>query len=486
MGIVRRNSIWLSIIQYLGILLGYINTVILFPNFLDTDQFGLTRILLSVTIVISQFSQLGTPSMIIKYFPYLHRRVLYFGFLICASGLTLMLSLIWVFKPEITSWYIENSSLFVEYFYLLVPFSIAMVFYNLFDAYLKALFKTIISASLPFIFLRILWMILILMYAQGIFDFDTFIIAYTLSYALIALITLIYIGILGEFPDDFTITSSDKNFLREIRNFNSFNILSGLSAHLINKVDGLMLGSLESLKSVSIYAIAAAMASVIRVPASSIARTAPSLIAQAFKSDDRKSIADLYRKSSINQLILSSGVFLLIAINYTLLLHFIPEEYADSFLIFIMLGLAQVIDTGVGINGYIMVNSKYYRVDAILSVLLLVITVGLNFIFIPLYGTLGAAMATTISILVYNIARFSFLKVKMNLNPFSGQTLEIILIMVLAGSICFFIPFSENIWISSIVKSTLFLILTGPVIYWRRYSPELSELLDLILARFRR
>ncbi|MCA6075223.1 lipopolysaccharide biosynthesis protein [Fulvivirga sedimenti] len=486
MGIVRRNSIWLSIIQYLGILLGYVNTVILFPNILDSDQFGLTRILLSVTIVISQFSQLGTPSMIVKYFPYLHRKVLYYGFLICAGGLTLVLSLIWIFKPEITSWYIENSSLFVEYFYLLVPFSIAMVFYNLFDAYLKALFKNVLSASLPFIFLRILWMILILLYAKGEFDFETFIIAYTVSYALIALITLIYIGILGELPTELTIAPGDRTFLKEIRKFNSFNVLSGLSAHMINKVDGLMLGSLESLSSVSIYAIAAAMASVIRVPASSIARTAPSLIAHAFKDNDHRTISELYRKSSINQLILSSGVFLLITLNYSLLLYYIPEEYADSFLIFIMLGLAQVIDTGVGINGYIMVNSKYYKVDAILSVLLLVITVGLNFVFIPLYGTLGAAMATTMAILAYNIARFSFLKIKMDLNPFTGKTMEIVLIMIAAGIICYFLPLPENLWVASILKSSLFLILTAPVIYWKRYSPELSELVDLILDRFRR
>ncbi len=485
MGIVRRNSIFFTVIQYAGIILGYINTIILFPNFLDTDQYGLTRILLSVTIVISQFGQLGTPSMVVRYYPYLHKKVLYYGFLICSAGLTAVLSILWIFKTPITNWYIENSALFVEYFYLLVPFAIAMVFYNLFDAYLKALYKNVVSATMPFIILRIIWMVLILMYSQGQFDFHTFILSYALSYAVITLVTLIYIALLNELPDDFHVHEADKTYLKQIRDFNSFNILSGLSSHLINKVDQLMLGSLIGLPAVSIYAIAAAMVSVIRVPASAIARTAPSLVAEAFKRNDIRSIADLYKKSSINQMILSGTVFCLILLNYDLLLVFIPDEYGESFLIFLFLGLSQVIDTGAGINGFIMVNSKYYRVDALFSIGLLVVTIVLNLVFIPLFGIIGAAFATALSILVYNITRLLFLRIKMGLSPFTGASMPIFLLLTLTTATLYLVPLTGNTWWDAILRSVLFLLLTGPVIYFKRYSPELSELLDIILRRIR-
>jgi len=485
-GIVRRNSIFFTIIQYAGIILGYINTVILFPTILDADQFGLTRILLSVTIVVSQFAQLGTPLMVVKYYPYLKNRILYYGFLICSGGLVLVLSALLLFREPIVAWFIERSALFVEYFYLIIPFAIAMVFYNLFDAYLKALYKNVISATMPFIILRIMWMILILLYSQDYFDFNTFIIAYALSYASIALVTLIYIALLGALPQRLEMPAEDRPYLRQIRDFNSFNILSGLSAHLISKVDLLMLGSLVGLPAVGIYAIAAAMASVIRVPASAIARTAPSLVAEAFKRNDIVTIGDLYRKSSINQLILSGTVFSLILLNYELLLLFLDEEYGASLLIFFLLGLSQVIDTGVGINGYIMVNSRFYRIDALFSIGLLIITVVMNLIFIPRFGIMGAALATALSILIYNITRYVFLRIKMGLDPFNYATLQVFLLILISALIVYFIPHTQHVWVDSIIRTLLFLLLVGPAIYKRKYSPELSELVDLMIAKFRR
>ena len=247
-----------------------------------------------------------------------------------------------------------------------------------------------------------------------------------------------------------------------------------------------MLGSLIGLPAVSIYAIAAAMVSVIRVPASAIARTAPSLVSEAFKRSDISTIGNLYRKSSINQLILSGTMFCLILINYDLLLVFLPDEYSASFLIFLFLGLSQVIDTGVGINGYIMVNSKYYRVDALFSIGLLIVAIVLNLIFIPVFGIIGAAFATALSIFVYNVARFIFLKAKMGLSPFTRDSLYIFMLLTLSAVVAYFVPLTGNIWVNSIIRSGLFLILTGPVIYLKKYSPELSELVDIILKRLGR
>ncbi len=486
MGVIRRNSIRTSLIQYIGVFLGYANLVILYPHFLEPDQFGLTRILLSVTIVISQFSQFGTPSMIIRFFPKLQRRTFTIGIWVCTVGLLVTLSLFYLFRNPVANYYIKESSLFVDYFYLLIPFSIAMVFYNLFDAYLKAFYKNVLSASMPFIVLRILWMALILIYATGSLDFDAFIILYALSYSLIMVITLIYIMWMRLLPGSLTLNESDRSYYAEISRFNTFNILSGLSAFLINKVDVLMLGGMMGLEEVGVYSIAAALAAVIRIPATSIARTAPSVIAESFHRNDIDTIASLYRKSAITQFILSAGAFLLIFLNYDLLLVFLSEEYAASLMIFLFLGLAQVVDTGLGVNGYIMVNSIYYRVDAFLSVLLLILTVGTNKIFIPVFGVMGAALATFLSIVVYNLIRLIYLKVRLRIQPFTMDNFRALLLFVVAGLIAWFIPFVYSVWLTSFLKSAVFLSIAVPGIYHARFSPELNELLESGLKRFRK
>ena len=55
MGIVKRNSITITILSYLGIVVGYVNKILLFPNFLSEEQVGLANILVSMAVMYAQF-----------------------------------------------------------------------------------------------------------------------------------------------------------------------------------------------------------------------------------------------------------------------------------------------------------------------------------------------------------------------------------------------------------------------------------------------
>ena len=47
MGIVVRQSTRNAVVSYLGVGLGFLNVVVLYPRLLSDDQFGLTRLLIS-------------------------------------------------------------------------------------------------------------------------------------------------------------------------------------------------------------------------------------------------------------------------------------------------------------------------------------------------------------------------------------------------------------------------------------------------------
>ena len=49
MGIVKRDSIAITILSYIGVVVGYVNKILLFPNFLSEEQVGLTSICLLYT-----------------------------------------------------------------------------------------------------------------------------------------------------------------------------------------------------------------------------------------------------------------------------------------------------------------------------------------------------------------------------------------------------------------------------------------------------
>ena len=59
MGIVQRNSITITILSYLGILIGYVNKILLLTNFLTEEQVGLVNILTGLAVLYAQFSALG-------------------------------------------------------------------------------------------------------------------------------------------------------------------------------------------------------------------------------------------------------------------------------------------------------------------------------------------------------------------------------------------------------------------------------------------
>ena len=87
-----------------------------------------------------------------------------------------------------------------------------------------------------------------------------------------------------------------------------------------------------------------------------------------------------------------------------------------------------------------------------------------NLIFIPIYGINGAAIASLISIIVYNTIRFFLVKIKLDIQPFSINTIKIIAILSVsyfAGHINIFnTEYSLlNIIIRSIQIMTPFIIL---------------------------
>jgi O-antigen/teichoic acid export membrane protein len=87
-----------------------------------------------------------------------------------------------------------------------------------------------------------------------------------------------------------------------------------------------------------------------------------------------------------------------------------------------MIGLSKYFDLILG-NNAIIFNTKYYRAVLFFRCYFVFLTVGLNMIFIPIYGILGSAFATLLSITLYSLAKLMFVVKRLHLFPFTKQTL---------------------------------------------------------------
>ena len=70
MGFIQKDALRTLIISYVGLILGYVNKGVLFVLILSTEQIGLVNLILSVGILFSQLTNLGTINSISKFLPF--------------------------------------------------------------------------------------------------------------------------------------------------------------------------------------------------------------------------------------------------------------------------------------------------------------------------------------------------------------------------------------------------------------------------------
>jgi hypothetical protein len=107
-------------------------------------------------------------------------------------------------------------------------------------------------------------------------------------------------------------------------------------------------------------------------------------------------------------------------------------------------------------------------------------------IFIPLFGIIGSAFATLLSITCYSLAKLLFVVKRMHLYPFTKQTLHSIGITFVVFLLFYFWKFPLNPIIAIGLKSILVTIVYVFINYKFVVSPEINKTLDSVLLKIKR
>ena len=172
-----------------------------------------------------------------------------------------------------------------------------------------------------------------------------------------------------------------------------------------------------------IFSLAHNIASLIQAPQRGIISASISHLSRAWKDKDFEKIRSIYQRSSINQLIFSCGIFVLIWMNFldgVKNFHLQPA-YGQAMPVFFYLGLWRIVDMGTGVNSQIIGTSTLWRFEFMTGMILLAITLPLNYLLAKKLGVVGPAIATLISYTIYNMIRYVFLLKKFGLQPFNYQ-----------------------------------------------------------------
>lgn len=471
MGVIKRQGILNTLVSYAGIGIGFINATLLFPNFLSPEELGLTRIFVQATMMLVQFSTLGLHQSIVRFFPFYRNTELNNNkFLWLFSGLALLgisgsILLLVIGKPLAIHIYAEKSPLFVSYFYWLIPLGIAYHFFNVFQAWSKAVYRTVLPNFMQGLVLRLFHTAAILLLYLDVVDFFGFMMLFIGSFGavwLIMMAILAYNGELRYFPRLGNIKIKSPKFFLKVGIYAMF---SGVTNTLTLTFDSLMLGALIGLDDVGIYTTAVYFTSLMMVSAKSFYRVTAPVVADYWKEHKRVGIERLYKNVSLINTVLGGFLFVLILANLDDLFSFMPTEYAAGKTVFILYGIARLFDLFCGINGVILVNSPKYKWETYSNLVFSALMIGLNLIFIPSYGMNGAAISTLFSIAVFNIMRMAILYHYYRFSPLHSKSW--ISISVLGGILIlsFFIPRLWNPIFNILVTSAVLSVVYCLTVY---------------------
>ena len=492
MGIIVKQSLSNLIISYAGIALGFILTILLYPHILSPDEYGLTRVLFSASFISTQFAHLGFQNLVIRYFPVFKRAApqnhgfLFWALTIPVIGFLIFAGVYFAADSTIIAYYAEQSPLFIDYYLWVLPLTLFILYFEILNNYLRSLRDSVTGSFAMEIIQRLITISLLGVYFFDWITFHLFIMLFVLSYMINPLIVAIQIARKGEWKLRPNMKLMRRPLLKGMANYGLFSMLGGLTTVIVWNVDILMLGSLAGLDQTAIYAIAFYMASVIAIPQRSINKIVSPLLADFIKNKEWDEVGSIYTKSSLNQLIPGIFIFGLIWINLDVVYQMMPDFYAAGRWVVFIVGIGKIIEMITGANGLILINSKHYRVSFYTNLILIAVTIGANYIMIPLYGIEGAALASVLAILVYNGTKYIWVLLKMGLQPFTKKTVVVTVLGTAALSITQLFTFFDYYLTEAVVNSLIFVTLFGgPVIYFS-ISEDLNIMLKNLVDKWRR
>ena len=483
MGIIQRQGIKNTLSSYTGILLGFASLIIIQPKLLTTEEIGLARVLFAFSTLIASFIPIGVTNLTIKYFPHFrndkngHHGFMGFMLIFPIIGFLIASFFLLYFKEFIIAQYRRESPLILDYFYYIFPFSFFLAFSTIVTTYLISLFKSTVPSYLNDVYVRVAYILLIVVYFFEWITLPQFIGSYIGIYALQLILLIVYL--LKEDKPSLLIDWSffKQQGLKEMISFGLLLSFSSIAALGLKTLDSVLIGKFLPLGFVGIYAIASFIPTIIETPLNALDRIVTAKVAHAVVENNMTEVKDVFYKSVKYLSLIGGLLFVGINCNISFLLELVGKNFEQGNMVVWIISVSALINMMGGANTSIIFYSSKYWQGALLLFLLVIITFISNMLLIPRYGINGAAISTAISSLLYTLIKLALIYKKFKFQPYTINTLKTMGIIAICLAFNFVLPTFESPLINILLRSAslggTYLLLT----YWLKIVPEFHHYL---------
>ncbi|MDT0644018.1 polysaccharide biosynthesis C-terminal domain-containing protein [Zunongwangia sp. F363] len=482
MGIIINQSFKNLITTYFGFGIGAVNTLFLFTYFLEQEYYGLVSFLLSAANLIWPFLAFGVNSTLIKFFTFYKSKEeqdrLFNLILLLPLGVSILIGLAGTFSYDLLLKYFSDGNELVQPFiWLIYVIAVATAYFEVFFSWSKIYYKSVFGNFMKEVFHRFCITVLLLeVYFEWI-SVNAFIYCTAGVFVFRAMAMAVYAFVL--YTPDFGL-KFPRNLMPVIK-YSALILIASSVAMVLLDLDKVMIEYYLPIENVAIYGIGIYIATVISVPQKAMHQIIHPMTANFLNAKDKEGLKDLYKRSSVNLLIVSGIIFILIITNLNELYEMIPEEYELSVWVVLFISLVKLYDNMLGNNNSILFNSDYYRIVLGIGVFLTVLAFVFNVIFIPAFGIEGAAIASFLAFFIYNTAKIFLVHRKFKMYPFTGLTWIILLFTALMCAGFYFWEFPFHPLINIALKSLLICSIYLVVAFKFSFSTDINELLKRYL-----
>ncbi len=490
MGIIIKQSIKGAVWSYTGVVIGFITTSYLYPNYLTPEIVGLFSLLVAWAGLFSQFSTLGFHGVTARLFPYFrdkeknHNGFVFIAFMVMLIGFFIFLIVFWLIKPWLVQSNIEKSDLFTNYIGLLIPLTFFTLLFSSLDIFNKLLYNAVLGVFLQEFVQRVLILSIIIAYILNWLTPYSLIMLYAGSVCFKGAFIFFYLLSRGELNFRPQLSFIDKKMKREMISVAMFAILSTIGGSIVFQIDKIIINQAMGLSATGVYTIAFFFGTLVVIPSRTLLKISGTLIADAWERNDQTTIFNIYKKSCLNQLVIAAFLFGGIWINIDNILVILGPEYAEGKWVIFFIGLGYLIDMATGANSQIISLSRYYRMGLWFLLILVFLVVGAMLLFIPVWGISGAAAAIALAFFLNNLMRFFFLKVKFGMQPFTPKFLTVPVIFFCSLGLSSLLP-PLNLIPDIFIRSSIFTVTFGALIYLLRISEDVVYIITTIVGKAR-
>lgn len=486
MGIVINQSFKNTLILFLGFSIGGLNVLFLFTHFLDKDYYGLITFLLSAANIILPLMVFGMQHTIVKFYSSYREKKMQDGFLITSLLLPLLviipLGIFGMFTYEYIADLISvQNPIIKKYTYLIFLVSIFMGYFEVFYAWTKVQFQSVVGNFIKEVFVRLMTSILLIAVYLGWLTNEQFIYAVVGVYFLQMIIMFLYA--ITVYKPIFKLVIPTN--IKEILSFSTYIIMAGSAGTILLEIDKFMIPQMRQIAEVAYYSVAIYIATVVALPTRAMQQIITPITAKELNNNNISEVEKLYKSSSINLLIIGGLLFLLINLNLNEMYSIINKpEFANGFWIVLFISMAKLYEMALGTGNAIIANSNYYRIYFYLSLAMALAVIFLNKWLINLMGIDGAAIATFLVVFIFNSIKICFIQLKFNLQPFSINSLKLVLLTTILLLLFLKIEFPFNPFISIFLKSAILSIGYFLVVYFWKISAEFNGFINKTIKTY--